>query len=138
MGLTRVWTRIYLGSIHDATGLAKHNPHNITTAISLCSEVIRAKARRINYLSFPLADDEPVPLGEFDRIIDAIAEYVRWGAILIHCYGGMLRSPTITAAWMHVCGYKSIDEALIEIARLRPVISTRSNPLLISVRKHLR
>jgi hypothetical protein len=43
----------------------------------------------------------------------------------------------MTAAWMHVVGYKNIDGALEEIAGLRPIIAP-SGILLSSVRGHLR
>jgi protein-tyrosine phosphatase len=136
--LTSVWERILLGSLRDANDLAKSNPHGITTVISLCSEPVRVKSPGINYLRFPLADNRAIPVGEFDQIIDAIGENVRWGRLLIHCNGGMVRSPILTAAWLDVCGYKNIDGALLEIAAIRPIISTQSNALLSSVRKHLR
>jgi hypothetical protein len=43
----------------------------------------------------------------------------------------------MTAAWMHVAGYKNVDAALEEIAQLRPIIAP-SKILLTSVRGHLR
>ena len=92
----------------------------------------------INYLRFPLTDSRGILIGEFDRIIDGIGENVRWGRVLIHCYAGMVRSPILTAAWMDVCGYKSIDDALLEIAAIRPIISTESNALLKSIKRRLR
>ena len=46
------------------------------------------------------------------------------------------RSPIVTAAWMHVVGYKNIDAALAEVKRLRPIISP-SPTLLKSVKELL-
>jgi hypothetical protein len=43
----------------------------------------------------------------------------------------------MTAAWMHVVGYRNIDAALKEIARVRPIIDA-SSILLASVKEHLR
>lgn len=127
-----------MGSLHDAGDLARSNPHRITTVISLCSEAVRVKSLGINYLRFPLADNRGILIGEFDRIISVIGLNVRRGRVLLHCYGGMVRSPILTAAWMDVCGYKNINDALLEIAAIRPIISTQSNVLLSSIRKHLR
>ena len=138
MPVTQVWERIFLGSLHDVSDLAKSNPHGVTTLISLCSEPVRAKSSGINYLQFPIADSRRLPVGQFDRIIDAIGENVRWGTALVNCYGGMVRSPILTAAWMDVCGYKNIDDALRDIAAIRSIISTESIALLKSIRKHLR
>jgi protein-tyrosine phosphatase len=138
MPITQVWDRVFVGSLHDVSDFAKSNPHRITTVISLCSEPVRVKSLGINYLRFPLADNRGILVGEFDRIIDAIGENVRWGRVLIHCYGGLMRSPILTAAWMDVCGYKNIDDALMDIAAIRPSISIESNALLKSIRRRLR
>jgi protein-tyrosine phosphatase len=135
---TQVWERVFVGSLHDAGDLARSNPHRITTAISLCSEPIRVKSFGLNYVQFPLADNRGILVGEFERIIHAIGENVRRGRVLVHSYGGMIRSPIVTAAWMRVCGYKSIDDALLEIAAICSIISTESNALLVSIRRRLR
>ena len=137
MPVTQVWKRVFVGSLHDVSDLAKSNPHRITTVISLCSEPVRVKSIGIHYLRFPLADNRGIFIGEFEQIISAIGESVRRGRVLLHCYGGMVRSPILTAAWMDVCGYKNIDDALLEIAAIRPIISTESNALLKSIRRRL-
>ena len=138
MPVTQVWQRVFVGSLRDVSDLAKSNPHRITTVISLCSEPIRVKSLGINYLRFPLADNRAIFVGEFERIISAIGLNVRCGRVLVHCYGGMGRSPIMTAAWMDICEYKSIDDAVLEIAAIRPIIPTGSNALLKSIRKRLR
>jgi protein-tyrosine phosphatase len=73
----------------------------------------------------------------FDAIIDAVSENIRWGTVLLHCGSGLSWAPIVTAAWMHVVGYKNIDGALEEIAGLRPIMAP-SGILLSSVRGHLR
>ena len=90
----------------------------------------------INYVHVPIADAAPVTVGQFDAIMDAIAENVRWGTVLLHCGAGVSRSPILTAAWMHVVGYKNIEAALKEIKGLRPIISP-SSILLVSVKELL-
>jgi protein-tyrosine phosphatase len=67
----------------------------------------------------------------------AIAEGVRNGKLLIHCVGGVSRSPIMTAAWLHRCGCLNIVRALREIAERRPTIDP-SPVLLRSVAAHLR
>jgi hypothetical protein len=42
----------------------------------------------------------------------------------------------MTAAWMHICGYKNIDVTLVEIRKLRPIIQP-SSILLKSVKELL-
>jgi protein-tyrosine phosphatase len=134
--MTRIWERLWVGGLTDAERLSKGNPDRIDTVISLCGECVASKRRGVNYIHIPIEDDQPVPVGKFDSVIDAIAENVRWGTVLLHCGVGISRAPTMTAAWMHVVGYKNIDAALEEIRAVRPILNP-SNILLESIRRHL-
>jgi protein-tyrosine phosphatase len=134
--MTRVWERLYLGNRLDAERLQKSNPSGITTVVSLSDEEVLRRNPRINYLHMPIEDDKQISVGQLDAIIDAIAENIRWGTILIHCGSGISRAPIMAAVWMHVVGYKNIDAALDEIAGLRTIIAP-SKVLLASVKKHL-
>jgi protein-tyrosine phosphatase len=113
--MTRIWERLFLGSLADAEDLAEANPHSISTVISLCEVCVASQRRGVNYLSIPIEDDRPVPVGQFDCIMDAIAENIRWGTVLLHCAEGVSRAPGLTAAWMAAVGYKNIDAALAEV-----------------------
>jgi protein-tyrosine phosphatase len=135
--MTRVWERLFIGGLEDAVDLAKSNPHGITTVISLCEDEVISKRRGVNYVHLPIDDAQPVSVGEFDRIMDAIAENIRWGIVLLHCGQGVIRAPSLTAAYMHVVGYCNLDSALAEIKRLRP-ISRPSRVLVDSIGRHLK
>jgi predicted protein tyrosine phosphatase len=134
--MTKTWERLYLGCRKDAETLYSDNPHRITTVISLSEDPVRWRSRRINYLHFPTTPDAPLPRAQFDCIIDAISENIRWGTVLVQCAAGVSVSPVLVAAWMHVVGCKDIDAALDEIKKLRPVIRP-SFTLLKSVKEHL-
>ena len=136
ISMTRIWERLWLGGIDDAEALAKANPNGITTVLTLCPERVEHRARGVNYLSFPIEDGRPIPVARFDSVIDALWENVRWGKVLVHCVAGLSRSPIIVAGWMHVVGYKTIDEALADINRIRPI--DPSPVLLRSVKEVLR
>jgi protein-tyrosine phosphatase len=69
----------------------------------------------------PIADSRPISAQKFDDIMQAIGKGVERGLLLIHCVGGMSRSPIMVAAWMHRCGYAGIDRALAEVAELRDI-----------------
>jgi protein-tyrosine phosphatase len=90
----------------------------------------------VNYIHIPIEDDRPVPVSKFDSVIDAIAENIRWGTVLLHCALGLSRASTMTAAWMHVIGYKNFDAAIEEVRQKRPTIDP-SKTLLDSVKEHL-
>jgi protein-tyrosine phosphatase len=135
--ITRVWERLYVGSVWDAEALASLNPNAVNTVISLCEEPALRRNPAINYMHVAIADAAPIPVRQFDSIIDALAENIRWGTVLIHCGSGMSRAPIMTAAWMHVVGYMNIDAALEKIAKLRPIVNP-SPVLLKSIKEHLR
>ena len=135
VALTQVWERLFLGDRNDAEYLIRSNPLGITAVVSLCEEKVLRRNPSINYVHVPIADATPVTVGQFDTIIDAIAENIRWGTVLLHCGAGVSRSPIMTGAWMHVVGYKNIDAALVEIKKLRPIISP--SPILLASVKEL-
>jgi protein-tyrosine phosphatase len=135
-GMTRVWERLYLGSKNDAERL-KLNSRGINTVISVCEEKLDRHNRKINYLHLPVAEGKAISVGQFDAIIDAISENIRWGTVLIHCRFGMLRAPILTAAYMHAVGYKHIDAALDDIVELT-LIGRLPSILLDSVKEHLK
>ena len=134
--MTHIWERLWLGSLRDADGLADENPHGITAVISLCEACVAAKRRDVRYVHIPIEDAEPVPARKFDAVINAIAQNIRRGTVLLHCGEGVSRAPSLTAAYMHSVGYRKIDSALAEIKRLRP-ITNPSKTLFQSLKEHL-
>ena len=59
VGMTRIWERLYLGSLNDAAQLAVDNPFGITAVLSLCSSKVLRKASQINYTCMPIAEFDP-------------------------------------------------------------------------------
>jgi protein-tyrosine phosphatase len=135
--MTQVWERLFIGGHDDAQRLLESNPKGVTSVVSLCEEKVLRRNFAINYVHIPIADAKPLRVGQFDAIIEALAENIRWGTVLLHCGSGMSRAPVMAAAWMEVVGYKNIDAAVEEIAGLRPIIAP-SKTLLSSVRRHLK
>lgn len=133
---TQVWERLWVGDFADAEELAGNSLHGITTVISLSDIPIETRRRGINYLYIPIEDDEPVPIRQFDQILDALSENIRWGSVLLHCSGGVSRAPSMAAAYMDTVGYKNFDAALGEIRRVRPFVNP-SKILLNGIRRHL-
>ena len=134
--MTKIWERLYLGSLKDAVQLASSNPRHIATVISLCREKVVPRAAKIIYMQIPIADAVPISAQKLEDILYAIALGVRRGSVLVHCREGINRSPILIAAWMDRCGYAEIDTALSEIAKRRDLVPSRA--LLTSVRELLR
>jgi hypothetical protein len=77
--MTPVWERLFLGDWDDAQRLSESNPHRISTVVTVCEEAIATRARRVNYLHFPIADSRAIAVAKLDAILDAISENIRWG-----------------------------------------------------------
>ena len=134
--MTRIWERLYLGSLKDAEQLARSNPRRIATVVSLHEDQAIQRAPKLTYMHIPIEDARPISLQKFEDIMFAIAIGVRRGNLLVHCLQGMNRSPIMIAAWMDRCGYAEFEKALSEIAKLRDLAPSRT--LLTSVRGYLR
>lgn len=137
MSITQVWKRLFLGSWNDAVALRAANPYSIDTVITLSIAPVPKKRSGVNYLHFPIEDAQPIQVGAFDGVMDAISENIRWGRVLVHCGQGVSRAPIMVAAYMHAVGYKNIVGALQDIRRVRPEVSP-SDILLASVKEHLK
>lgn len=131
--LTKIWERIYLGSLKDAEQIARSNPQRITTVVSLCQEPIVQQASKVTYIHIPIWDTRPISAQKFEDIMFALAIGVRRGNVLVHCLAGKSRSPIVVAAWLDRCGYAGIDKALAQIAELRDLAPSRT--LLASVKE---
>jgi protein-tyrosine phosphatase len=130
--VTKIWERLYLGSLKEAEQLARSNPQHINTVVSLCREQAVHRAPKITYIHIPIPDSRPISAQKFEDIMFAMAIGVRRGNLLVHCLAGMSRSPILIAAWLHRCGYAGIDKALSQIAELRDIAPSQT--LLSSVR----
>jgi atypical dual specificity phosphatase len=133
--VTKIWERLYLGSLKDAEQLARSNPQRITTVVSLCREQIVHRTPKITYIHIPISDSRPISAQKFEDIMFAVAVGVRRGNLLVHCLAGKSRSPIVIAAWLDRCGYAGIDKALSQIAELRDLAP--SDTLLASVKEVL-
>jgi hypothetical protein len=134
--VTKIWERLYLGSLKDAEQLARSNPQRIATVVSLCREQAVQRAHKIIYIHIPIADSRPISAQKFEDIMCAMAIGLQRGNLLVHCLQGMNRSPILIAAWLDRCGYAGIDKGLSEIAKLRDIAPSRT--LLTSVQDLLR
>src|SRR5436309_733383 len=60
ISVTKIWERLYLGSLKDAEQLARSNPQRITTVVSLCREQNHHRAPKITYIQIPIPDSRPI------------------------------------------------------------------------------
>jgi protein-tyrosine phosphatase len=120
--MTRILEHLYVGCLADAQRLSRGNPNRISTVVTICEQGIEHKATDVCYVHLPIVDDEPVPVRQFEAIMNAIAVSIHTGNVLIHCGVGISRSPILTAAFMHRIGYAEFDVAIEIIRQARPII----------------
>jgi predicted protein tyrosine phosphatase len=135
--VTKIWWRLYLGSMFDAQRLGEANPHGLTHVVSLSENAPITTHSEITYVHLPVEDEVAIPPARFNAIMDAISNNIRRGRLLVHCGSGISRGPIMAAAYLHAVGYKEFDAALEDIALLRGFISP-SAILLAGVRGLLR
>jgi protein-tyrosine phosphatase len=134
--MTRIWERLWIGGIDNAEELADENPHGIMTVISLSILPVHTRRWDISYMHLPIEDNMAVPVQQFDRIMDAIGENIRWGTALLHCSLGISRAPSLAAAYMDAVGCMGINAAIKEIRQMRPFIHP-STVLVESLKENL-
>ena len=125
--VTAVSTRQFLGSLADAERLAKDNPHQIRTVISLCEERVKQRATDIRYVQFPVRDTQPIPIALLSAILEAIYQAVAQGTVLVHCHSGISRAPTLVAAFLDQTGSVRFEDAIRFLRKLRPEIAPSPN-----------
>jgi protein-tyrosine phosphatase len=134
--MTRIWEKVYLGSLKDAEQLVNSNSISIASVVSLCEEAVIHQTEMVTYAHIPIFESSPLSARKFNDVISAIAKYVRHGKVLVHCAAGMSRSPILVATWLHRCGYAELSSALREISQAREI--DPSPILLRSIGEHLR
>ncbi|PYQ39915.1 MAG: hypothetical protein DMG99_15140, partial [Acidobacteria bacterium] len=72
ISVTKIWERLYLGSLKDAEQLARSNPQRITTVVSLCREQNLHRAPKITYIQIPIPDSRPISAQKFEDIMFAV------------------------------------------------------------------
>lgn len=80
---------------------------------------------------FQLTDGEGNNWQTVEKILDTIDERRRAGNILVHCCGGMSRSPFIAVSYLVIKEGVDIDEALYTVAKKHPYLSI--HPRLIDL-----
>jgi hypothetical protein len=81
--VTKIWERLFLGSLKDAEQLARSNPQRITTVVSLCRQQAVHRASKITYIHIPIPDARPISAQKFEDIMYAMAIGLRRGNLLV-------------------------------------------------------
>lgn len=103
--------------------------NGITHVINTAWRRIHEEAAGVKYLSLKVRDDCCEQIDEiFDIAIEFIEEARRSnGACAVICTQGVSRSATIALAYMVSMECRSVEEALVELRRCRPIVAPNAS-----------
>jgi dynein heavy chain/atypical dual specificity phosphatase len=133
---TEILNHLFLGGLEDAELLARENPHQIVTVITLSHEPVVQRVPGIRYLQFPVRDARPISIAWLNAILTSIEESMTRGSVLVHCGAGMSRAPTVVAALLDRIGFLGFARALSYLEGLRPIVAP-SRALVESIEREL-
>lgn len=77
--------------------------------------------RGMEWLHWPTPDGYPPR--RLDELVQLIREKTAAGAVVVHCVGGMGRTPTVLAAYLIATRCLKADDAIKEVERVNPNVS---------------
>jgi protein-tyrosine phosphatase len=100
--------------------------NNITHVVSIIDRKLSTAAivyNNIIHLHISLSDDENEPIGKYfqECVVFIKTALESSGAVYVHCFAGISRSPTIVAAYLITSMRISAKDALEIIRKERPV-----------------
>ena len=109
---------VYQGSMESLKHLKQYK---ITHVITLCPTYVNLESY-ISHLDIPISDWGPISRKQLEECYDFIDECVKnRGNVLIHCFAGMNRSVSVTAAYLMYKLDLDWDTALCVIKKTCPI-----------------
>lgn len=126
--------RIYLGNSHDAINSSNGIDH-ITAILNVAIDldIPLPKDPNKKYFKSGIIDGGGNTPEQMKASVKALFDLWTAGeTILIHCHAGMSRSPTILAIFLSVMLNIPLEQAFVDIARRRPVITPNKELILLA------
>lgn len=126
ISIDQIEPNLYLGSLaaaKDVNTLKKHCITHILT-IDICPlprKIVELKNLSTKFINLSDQPKEDI-LSHFDEAVDYIAEGIKKGAVLVHCYFGVSRSATLVLAYAMKTYQLSYAEAFEKVKAKRSII----------------
>jgi len=106
-------------------------------SFSLVNEHAECENKEIEFINFPIKDhDVPQFFMPFNHMIERLLERVESGKnIAVHCYAGIGRTGLVAASLLIKQGMQ-VDEALIELSRVRGLRVPETLPQISWLHRH--
>ncbi|MFQ6134389.1 MAG: dual specificity protein phosphatase family protein [Nitrososphaerales archaeon] len=121
---------LYIGDCFSGSDQAALERLEVKTVVNLHSHN-DPELDGVEQFQFRLTDGEGNSWRTVQKILDIIDEQRKVGNILVHCCGGMSRSPFIAVSYLAVKEDVDIDKALYTVAKKHPYLSI--HPRLIDL-----
>jgi predicted protein tyrosine phosphatase len=120
----KVLDGVFIGSYKTAMSKTTLNSNKITHILCVGNEMDCLFKNEFKFMKLQVDDteDENI-LFNFESVFNYIEDGREKGGVLIHCYGGISRSPTITIAYLMKKNNLSFEESYKFLLNLKPDIN---------------
>jgi hypothetical protein len=98
--MMRIIEGLYLGNREDARDLARLEMNGVTHVVNCAGELPNYHAGTLAYLGLRLRDPDPLFRDRIEETCEFIDEGRREGGVLVHCFAGISRSPSMVLAYL--------------------------------------
>lgn len=125
--MSEILPRLYLGGlglVHDLEFLRENKITHIVSVIDENILTVPMVVLNVKQLSVRIHDCDDAPIAaHFDRCVAFIQSALEdGGAVLVHCFMGVSRSPTIVAAYLMRAQSMAAAAALEFLVARRPIV----------------
>ncbi len=112
--LAQIDDQIFIGSYEDASDFGKLREYNITDIINCSPLNCPNNFKEFTYFNFEICDSPSFELVDpMNSIVKLIQKLKSSGKkILIHCYQGISRAPSIAIGYLISCEDKNVEDAI--------------------------
>ena len=117
--------RLACGSLSDAARCTKGDADTIVTL----SQELPMLTHGHKSLHAPMDDDKPWPFAKCAELVQYVSRELHDGKrVLVHCHGGVTRSPALCMAYLAGCGFSLdaarqwVEKKRTEAVRMHPTV----------------
>ncbi|MFQ6011803.1 MAG: dual specificity protein phosphatase family protein [Nitrososphaerales archaeon] len=129
--ISRVYQWLYLGDCGSGCDNEILKYLSIRTTVNVHREHSCTNETEVNRVQIPLVEAPGNKWRSIVRILDVLDDRRIQGSVLVHCCGGISRSPFVVLCFMVVRKKVSFQRALERLSQLHPI--TRIDPHLIAM-----
>jgi dual specificity phosphatase 12 len=119
----KIIENLYIGDFKSSMSKSTHNMYNIKSILCVGNDMDNIFKTEYNYMKLEVEDSEDENiLFNFEAVYNFIEEGLKNGGVLIHCRGGISRSPTIIIAYLMKSRKIGFEEAYKFLSELKPDI----------------